>query len=257
MRTAVIADVHANEEAFKAVLRRIDQERVDSIVCLGDIVDYGPRPMECLQHIWERNIPTLMGNHDAAVIEQTDWQKFHPENHRALAWTQSALDAEARHYLRTRPKRLDLPWAVGFHGSPYEPLWHYVLEAPSAALALRLVDAPAVLVGHTHRAGAFCLEGAGRVRMIPARPQDRSHDAVGQRRVQLDASTRCVINPGSVGQPRDNDPRAGFAVVDHQQQGMVTAITWLRVPYDWHATREQILLAGLPPAYGERLLLGQ
>ncbi len=255
-RTGILADIHGNEEALTTVLAQLDDLGVQDVICLGDTVDYGPRPLECLALLTARGIPAIQGNHDAAVVGAMTWERFSQRNYESLAWTDKHLNGSQRQYVQQLPERLELGWATAIHGSPHEALWHYVKDAQAALLVFRLATERLFLVGHTHMPGAFCYTERRQVKVTPGRTKIRHFSEPGARELSLDADLRYVINPGSVGQPRDNDPRASFAVVDHEA-GTARQVTWYRVPYDWHKTRQQILAAGLPSLYGDRLLVGQ
>ena len=254
--TALLSDIHGNEEALKVVLAAIDDLAVDQIICLGDSVDYGPRSQQVLSMLRERNIPSIKGNHDAASTGAMGWERFSTKNHESLALMQAQLTDEEKEYLNSQPETLDLGWGEAVHGSPYDILGHDVRDAESALQVFRLAPGRMYLVGHTHVPVAYAYSPRKPVKMTPGRVKVRDFSKPGTRRLVLDPMVRYILNPGSVGQPRDMDPRTAFAVVEHEND-VAQAVTWYRLPYDWHLVKNQIIEAGLPSLYGERLLVGE
>ena len=220
----------------------VDALEPDELWCLGDLVGYGPRPNECCRAIQERASVCLAGNHDLGVLGTIDLAEFSDEAAAAAYWTRSILDEEARSFLAgLRPsgkaKGLEL-----YHASPLDPVWEYVLTGEAARAALDATEAPAVLVGHSHVALALTPEngdiGGGLA------PDGASAEF---------AERRFLLNPGSVGQPRDGDPRAAFLVLDLDAR----RAEFHRVEYPIAQTQREIADAGLPPVLGQRLTVGQ
>jgi diadenosine tetraphosphatase ApaH/serine/threonine PP2A family protein phosphatase len=241
MRVAVISDVHANYHALEAVLDEIDAARVDTVWCLGDTVGYGPRPNECCDAVKDRAGHCLVGNHDLVVLGELAVSDFNDEAAEAAIWTKEVLTAESRAYLAgLKPfgavEGIDL-----FHASARDPVWEYVLTEEAAAATLELSAAPLDLVGHCHVALAITAEH-GRVGGGPA---------PGGSKVTLDG--RRLLNPGSVGQPRDGDPRAAWMVLDLEER----FAEFRRVPYSIERTQAEMRERGLPNALAARLERGE
>ena len=242
MRVAVLSDVHSNLRALEAVLAEIDAGGFDAIWFLGDLVGYGPKPNECAALLQERAAICLAGNHDLVVLGKIEIDAFAGEAAAAARWTQTVLDDTARAFLDTLQPQAVAPGAELFHGSPRDPVWDYVLygRAPPRC-AFALTEAPLVLVGHSHVA----LEIVGR-----RRAARRAGGRPG-RRLELGALRR-LLNPGSVGQPRDGDPRAAWLEVDF---GAGRA-TFHRTDYPVERTQAEMREAGLPEALALRLAFG-
>ncbi len=245
MRVAIISDVHANLEAFEAVLKEIDRVGVDSIVSLGDVVGYNPNPNECIDLLMERTIPSLMGNHDAVAAGLEDPIDFNPIARKAVVWTRTVLNDEHKQYLREQPERRRLaPGIELVHGSLLNRD-HYILSDWDVEQNFSLMSAanPPIHVlffGHTHCQEAFTM-----------RP-DGVWSTVAERVLYLKEGECALVNPGSVGQPRDQDPRAAFAIYDSDAQ----KIELFRTAYDVATCAQKILAAGLPKELAHRLYQG-
>jgi predicted phosphodiesterase len=241
VRVAVLSDVHGNLHALHAVLEAIGEEHVDATWCLGDLVGYGPQPNECCAEVERAASICLAGNHDLGVLGRLPLEDFTDEAAAAARWSQSVLTAEARAYLEGLQSSQATAEAELFHASPRDPVWEYVLGEEAALAAFHLTSAPLVLVGHSHVALAFVLE------------DERLDGSVAPDGVELDlGSGRFLLNPGSVGQPRDGDPRAAYLVLD---LGAKRAL-YRRVPYPVERTQEEIRERGLPEALADRLAHG-
>jgi diadenosine tetraphosphatase ApaH/serine/threonine PP2A family protein phosphatase len=243
VRVAVISDVHANLYALEAVLGEIDREPPDAIWCLGDTVGYGPRPNECCSLVRERADLVLVGNHDLIALgsAEVDVEEFNPEAAAASLWTAEQLSVESRAFLEGLEPTGAAEGVQLFHGSPRDPIWDYVLTDLIALESLALTEAPVVLVGHSHVATALLLdEGTLQGGLAP-----EGFEA------QLERG-RWLLNPGSVGQPRDGDPRAAFLELD---PGLGRAL-FRRVPYPVERTQAEIRERGLPDSLAERLAHG-
>jgi predicted phosphodiesterase len=241
MRVAVISDIHGNHHALTAVLDAIGRDEADAIWCLGDLVGYGPRPNECCATVSGAAAICLVGNHDLGVTGRIDLADFSPDAAAAAAWSREVLTVEARAYLEGRETTARANGAELFHASPRDPVWEYVLTDEAARAAIRLTSAPVVLVGHSHVAFAYPQEGRSLGDSLA--PADTE--------VDLTAS-RWLLNPGSVGQPRDGDPRAAYVILDLDRNRAL----FHRVPYAVERTQEEILDAGLPETLAGRLALG-
>ncbi len=244
MRIAVIADIHANYEALEAVLDRIEALRVNKIICLGDIVGYSANPNECVDLVRDKKIKCVMGNHDACAAGLEEPDGFNPLARTALFWTREHLKEENSLFLMTLPREHRVLDFYLFHGSIYN-LNRYIMGKNDALENFLLLSKlPGGLgigfFGHTHIRTAFSLGKAG-VEIEEALDLSLSPDK------------RYLINPGSVGQPRDGDPRATFLVYDDNER----RVTFYRVEYDVKACQEKIISAGLPPLHAERLVWGR
>lgn len=241
MRYLVISDIHANLMAFEAVLQDAGNEW-DRVWCLGDIVGYGPDPNECAQRLQQYDHVSLSGNHDWAVLGKLDIESFNSEARAALRWTQETISAETQAFLAQLPPLTEeTPFTLA-HGSPRQPVWEYILDERSAAENFHYFDTPYCLVGHSHVPFVFKEIEDGKSRS--ALPQYGEPIALGEQRL--------IINPGSVGQPRDSDPRAAYALLDGK------AMTWehRRVPYDIAETQDRMRKVGMPFRLVARLELG-
>ncbi|HUP32966.1 MAG TPA: metallophosphoesterase family protein [Gaiellaceae bacterium] len=240
MKVAVLSDVHANLHALEAVLAEVDAGGFDAIWCLGDLVGYGPRPTECTALLEERASVCLAGNHDLVVLGKIPIAAFAGEAAAAAAWTRRVLDEEARAFLGALEPRGTAPDAELFHGSPRDPVWDYVLSEEAALAAFALTSAPLVLVGHSHVALEL---SNGR--------ELRGGQAPAGTRLEL-GGVRRLLNPGSVGQPRDGDARAAWLEID---DGAGWA-TFHRTLYPVERTQAEMREAGLPEALAARLAHG-
>jgi diadenosine tetraphosphatase ApaH/serine/threonine PP2A family protein phosphatase len=243
VRVAVISDVHANLYALEAVLGEIDREPPDAIWCLGDTVGYGPRPNECCELVRERADLVLIGNHDLVALgsAEVDLAEFNPEAADASRWTSEQLSAESRDFLESLEPSAEVEGAQLFHGSPRDPVWEYVLTELVAMESLALTHAPVVLVGHTHVATAVALDGQT---LEGGVAPDGLEALFGER--------RWLLNPGSVGQPRDGNADAAYLELDLEGK----RARFRRVPYPVGRTQEEIRERGLPDSLAERLAHG-
>lgn len=256
-RIALISDIHSNYAALEAVLGVVAALEVDGVVCAGDVVGYCASPSACIAALRRMDASVIKGNHDAAAVGELSLRYFPRNIQKALKWTSKVLSREEREYLQSRPTSLDLAWGLVTHGSPHDPLQHYVHDAPAALLIFRFGGESCYVVGHTHVQIAFAFEAAQGVKMIPARVGHQpGPSGESSYTLELEADCRYILNPGSSGQPRDGDFRAGFAVLDVDGD-RPTSITWYRVPYDVEATRADVLENRLPPQFGDRLLVGR
>jgi diadenosine tetraphosphatase ApaH/serine/threonine PP2A family protein phosphatase len=244
MRVAVISDIHSNLRALEAVLADVDGgEGVDEVWCLGDVVGYGPRPNECCDLVRERASVSLCGNHDLAVLGSLDVAEFAGDAGRAARWTAQVLGAEQRAWLSELKPLGRAAGAELFHGSPRDPVWEYVLSEQVALVSLQATAAPLVLVGHSHVALALALATGSRALEGGLAPNGTVAPLEGR---------RLLANPGSVGQPRDSDPRAAWLHVDFE----AGAATFRRVAYDIEQTQAEIRERGLPEGLASRLTHG-
>jgi diadenosine tetraphosphatase ApaH/serine/threonine PP2A family protein phosphatase len=241
MRVAVVSDIHSNLHALEAVLAAIDAEAPDELWCLGDLVGYGPRPNECCATIEKRADVCLAGNHDLAVRGTIDLEEFGGEAAVAARWTREQLAPEAQALLDRLEPGGSAHGVALYHGSARDPVWEYVLSDEGALATLELVDAPLVLVGHSHVA----------LQVVQSEEELTGGVARGGSELEL-VGVRALLNPGSVGQPRDGDPRAAFLLLDLDAQ----RASFRRVEYDVKRTQREMRDAGLPEMLAGRLELG-
>jgi diadenosine tetraphosphatase ApaH/serine/threonine PP2A family protein phosphatase len=230
MRVAVVSDIHSNLHALEAVLAAI-----------GDLVGYGPRPNECCASIADRADVCLAGNHDLAVRGTIDLEEFHGDAGLAATWTRDVLDPEWKELLdRLEPQGAAHGVAL-YHGSARDPVWEYVLSDEGALATLELAESRLVLVGHSHVA----------LQVVQSGDELAGGVAPDGTEVEL-GGVRALLNPGSVGQPRDGDPRAAYLLLDLDAQHA----TFRRVEYDVEQTQREMRDAGLPEMLAARLELG-
>ena len=241
MRVAVISDVHANEHALDAVLAAIDRERVDAVWCLGDTVGYGARPNECCDKVRGRAEVCLIGNHDLVALGELSVGDFNDEAARAALWTGEQLTEESQSFLCGLKPSAEADGVGLFHASARDPVWEYVLSEEAAHATLDLTSQPLVLVGHSHVALALSLDG------------DHVSGGVAVDGTRFELDRRSLLNPGSVGQPRDGDPRAAWLLLDLQEH----VASFRRVPYPVRETQAEIREAGLPEILAARLEHGE
>jgi diadenosine tetraphosphatase ApaH/serine/threonine PP2A family protein phosphatase len=238
---AVISDVHANWHALEAVLAEVEREEPDELWCLGDLVGYGPRPNPCCAAAERRSALCLAGNHDLGVLGTIDLDEFAGDAAVAARWTRGVLAEPSRSFLLSLSSSAAREGVELFHASPRDPVWEYVLSAEAASAALELTEAPLVLVGHSHVPLAISLVSDVLDGGL----------APGGTESQLGPGRR-LLNPGSVGQPRDGDPRAAWLLLDF---GAGVA-SFRRVEYEIERTQAEIRERGLPDALAERLAHG-
>jgi predicted phosphodiesterase len=241
MRVAVVSDIHSNLHALEAVLAAIEADAPDELWCLGDLVGYGPRPNECCAAIAERADVCLAGNHDLAVRGSIDLEEFHGDAGLAATWTRDVLEPQWKELLdRLEPAGSAHDVAL-YHASARDPIWEYVLSDETALATLELADSSLVLVGHSH------------VALQVVQSDEELAGGVAAADTELDlGGVRALLNPGSVGQPRDGDPRAAYVLVDLEARHA----SFRRVAYDVEQTQREMRDAGLPEMLAGRLALG-
>ncbi len=240
MRVAVISDIHANLHALEAVVEAIGHESPDAIWCLGDLVGYGPQPTACCEWAAANTQVCLAGNHDLGVLGTLDLDDFSPDAAAAAIWTRGTLTAEARTFLEGLTSSAEHAGVGLYHASPRDPVWEYVLTWETARDSIRAAPTALTLVGHSHVPLAV-VDGRGSI---------GGHAGEG---TELDlAEGRWLLNPGSVGQPRDGDPKAAWLLLDLEARHA----SFRRVPYDIARSQAEIRAEGLPDALAERLGYG-
>jgi len=242
MRYAIIADIHANLAALRAVLEDIERQGgVEEIWCLGDIIGYGPDPHECIELLRQHKHVCVAGNHDRAAIGKLDLADFNPDAAAACRWTAHELLPEDIQYLESLPLRMEKDGFTLTHGSPREPIWEYVISTSIAEQNFHFFQTPYCLVGHSHVPMVFRDEDGS---CTFSRWSANVGLALGK--------IRLIINPGGVGQPRDGDPQASYAIYDSEAR----IIRLHRLPYDINATQARMMEKGLPVRLAMRLSYG-
>lgn len=232
MRLAIISDIHANLEALTKTLELVDKRKVDQIVCLGDIVGYGADPSECLKLVRDRCQIIIIGNHDLAAVDVQKAEDFNATARIAALWTNSVLSEDEKQYLKNLSYTATLDDLLLVHGSPYEPEeFHYILSTHDAIDAMAFFTQKLCFIGHSHVPGIFTERG---------------------RASSVDADSRHLVNVGSIGQPRDGNPRLSFGFFDTENWKYEN----VRAAYDVERAARKIIAAGLPPLLGERLMVG-
>ena len=241
MRILLVSDIHSNLDALDAVVTdAASNGDIDGVWCLGDIVGYGPEPMACLERLWGLGALSIMGNHDGGAVGNVSLRTFNPIAAEACRWTARQLTDEAKRYLESLPQRLTEGPFTLVHGTPNDPIWEYLVSYSQAEAAWNAIDTSTLLVGHSHLP-FVCQEG---------QPMER--DLEHGQHISIDGR-RLAINAGSVGQPRDGDPRAAYAVYD----GTTETVELRRVAYDVRPTQRRMAEAGLPEPLISRLSVGR
>lgn len=243
MKYGILGDIHGNLSALRAVLAALEKEKVDRHVSVGDVVGYGAAPRECIAILREIGASVVKGNHDAACVGELDVMYFNNYARAAVRWTQGILTKKDSDWLADLPLIANMEHASVAHGTYYRPeLFDYVQSTTDADPSLDALQLPVCFVGHTHYPVTLL-----RLRDDPVRTAYTEDTEV-----DLSESHRALINVGSVGQPRDEDPRAAYALYDTERERV-----WIRrVEYDIEREAERIRAAGLPNALAERLFLG-
>ena len=245
MRIGIVADIHGNLPAFERVLARLKEyEGVDRLVCLGDVVGYGPYPNECLDLLRDQNHICLPGNHDWATVGKAERVVFNDDARWTIDWTDHQLIADHRAYLAGLVPLGELPDApfTVVHASPREPIWEYIIDEKVAEVCFPFFQTPYCLVGHTHRPAVFRLAADGTVtKTVPEATE-----------VIPWGAERLIVNPGSVGQPRNGDPRAHYAVLDPTAR----TITFERIEYPILRIQTRMHALNFPPRLIRRLEKG-
>ena len=237
---AVISDIHGNLEALEAVLRDIPEE-AERVFCLGDVIGYGASPNECCDLVRREEMPVITGNHDLAVVDlDTDLDWFNPVAEAAVRWTREQLNEENGDFLRSRPRMMQTSEALFVHGSVRDPD-EYIINGAIAAENLEILkteypNVPLCFFGHTH------------VKAVAPSPNGQSSD---ENSLDLGDNGPYLVNPGSVGQPRDGDTFASYVLVES------TNVTYRFVEYDIGKAQAKIRAAGLPGMLADRLAAGR
>lgn len=244
MHYLIISDIHANLSALEAVLAHVDLEAIDQVWCLGDVVGYGPCPNECIARL--REFPDyycVAGNHDWAAIGRIDIAEFNPSAQAACRWTSEQLTPDNKAYLESLSTRIVQGSSVLVHGSPREPIWEYIIYPSTAQLNFQFFDTQLCFVGHTHAPAIFHEETSTRRFEISIPVPDRVIELPDE---------RLIINPGSVGQPRDGDPRAAYMIYHEEEK----QLEYHRIEYDVASTQALMMEQGMPESLISRLSFG-
>jgi diadenosine tetraphosphatase ApaH/serine/threonine PP2A family protein phosphatase len=242
MRVLIISDIHANFTALSSVLEAAS--KVDAIWCLGDLVGYGPDPNECIELFCSLpNTVCLLGNHDAAAFGMIDLESFNREARISAEWMRAKLSPKNIQFLKGLPAKVEIENVTLTHGSPRNPVWEYMLDNFTASLNFDYFNTPLCFVGHTHLPMAYFASQNG---------NNSVENKMVTQSMQLDPNRKTILNPGSVGQPRDHDPRAAYAIFNTEN------LIWepQRVDYDIHSVQRRIYAAGLPNRHALRLANG-
>ena len=243
MRYLIISDIHGNLAAFEAVLQHATG--YDKIWCLGDMVGYGPDPRECIERLRPLNHVCVAGNHDWAVLGKLDLEDFNPDARYACMWSREQLRPEDLTYLEALPQSVVEDGFTLVHGSPRQPIWEYILYPSIARPNFTYFGTQCCLVGHTHTPIIFRLRQSETIETCDALP-------VPYNGSMLIAEDRLIINPGSVGQPRDGDARASYLILDTEQR----LLEFHRIPYPIEETQARMKERQFPPRLIARLGYG-
>lgn len=239
MRYAIISDIHGNLDALEVVLK-VARKVVDHIVCLGDVVGYGPQPAECLRQLQDHNCTLVAGNHDYAVADKIDISNFNVYARESTLWTRDNLDGEALEFLADLPLIFELDGFTAAHGTRHTPeLFDYIQTSYDASLSMEEMQQPLCFIGHSHVPITFVWD-----EVIQYQLEDS---------IEVRPNNKTIVNVGSVGQPRDHDPRSCFAIYDTK----TSVVELQRTSYDIDSVIHKINQAGLPRPLGERLRSGR
>lgn len=238
MRLALFSDIHANLEALEAALQHAASQKIDSYAVLGDSVGYGANPNECFEWVTKAAHISIAGNHEKAVIDPSLRKSFNPLAHEAIIWTEGKMDEKFKEKIHKLPY-LKIDKGITFvHGSPDSPEeYRYLLSFEDAEPSFRHFDQDICFVGHTHVPACFCQNARTAAHLAPGL-------------LPLARSERYILNPGSVGQPRDRDPRLAYGIFDEDKR----TFEIVRLPYDNTKAANKIRKAGLPRYLADRLL---
>jgi diadenosine tetraphosphatase ApaH/serine/threonine PP2A family protein phosphatase len=242
MKYALLSDIHSNLEAFQAVVKDLECEKVDYVCFLGDIVGYGADPNQCIDLLQGLTAQVVAGNHDWAAVGLTDTTYFNPAAKSAIDWTSEQISNSHRKFLKNLPLTNMLPPIQLVHATPCKPeTWDYIFSPREALDGFNSCEQQICFIGHSHSPVSFVENREGEVSLLP----DSSF--------QLRDEYRYIINVGSVGQPRDGDPRAAYGIYNTED----SSFTLKRVVYPFEETQEKIMEAGLPPFLASRLSEGR
>ena len=244
MRTAIISDIHGNLEALSAVLYDIESLNIDEIICLGDIIGYGPNPNECISLVNSKSPVILLGNHDAAVLDPLSTQNFNINAKIAIEWTSKHLSDQSLDFLKNLPMSKVEDNKTFVHATPYEPrMWYYISSVEEALFNFQFFDTTFCFVGHTHIPVTISLDKNNKINVS----QDGLLD------FSKDTEAHYLINVGSVGQPRDRNPRSSYGILDTDS----SIFSLRRVEYDIEKCQAKMKKQKLPEFLISRLTDGK
>jgi len=241
MKFAIVSDIHGNLESLQRAFELIDPS--ERLLCLGDIVGYGPNPNECVRMVRERAHEVVLGNHDVAAVDNFGVEYFNDAARKAMAWTQGVIDKSHIDWLNTLGYELRQPEYLLVHGAPVN-YFEYILDKRGAARAFERTDAPIVFVGHTHIAEYYALDPDGE---IAHKHMQHGGDLI------LEKGKRYIIDVGSIGQPRDLNPQPAFVRYDDE----TLTVEWVRYDYPIAEVQQKMRAAELPEALASRLEIGR
>ena len=241
----MIADIHSNFEAFKTVLKDLENRgTVDQIWCLGDMIGYGPDPDNCIDLMKQVGNICIAGNHDLASIGKISIENFNPFAAYANKWTQDKLEESYKEYIATLPLKLVVGDSTIVHGSPRSPIWEYVISSKIATINFKYFETQFCFIGHSHVPEIYTFNDLDqKCEHIQLAPNSC---------IKLNDNLRYIINPGSVGQPRDGNPEASYMIFNSDD----LLLDYRRIPYDISSTQQKMRDYGLPEMLIERLNLG-
>jgi len=241
MRYGIISDIHGNLEALGRVLEECRNSKVEALLCCGDIVGYGANPKECLNSLRQLKAATVAGNHDWAVGGRLDFSHFTGDGRAAVEWTRTRISMQDIAYLNGLELSVKNKDLILVHASLDRPQeFKYMTNVQKVIPSFALMDVPVCFIGHTHVPGIFV-------------EADEKYYYLDNSTVEIQSQYKYIVNPGSVGQPRDGNPMAGFCIYDTQSR----AIELRRVPYNIREAQRKVLEAGLPKDLALRLALGR
>ncbi|HEY62905.1 MAG TPA: metallophosphoesterase family protein [Anaerolineae bacterium] len=241
MKILIFSDIHANLSALETVLN--DAGEMDGYWCLGDLVGYGPDPNQVIERIRALpNIKCVLGNHDAATLNKIEIEAFNEEARKAIQWTQNTITKDNLDFLSDLPAEIVLDHFTLVHGSPRHPTWEYILDTRTATQNFSFFNTSFCFIGHTHIPVIYFLANGEKLSRLSL---PNSH-------TQVTLAPRSILNPGSVGQPRDRDPRASYGILDTNEM----LFEFHRILYDIPAVQERMRKAGLPNRHIQRLEYG-
>lgn len=244
MRSLLLSDIHSNLEALKSVIKDSEEQQgsVDQLWVLGDLVGYGPDPVDCIELVQQYDTIIVAGNHDLAAVGEISIDRFNPYAKASTQWTSTQIGDDHRSYIRSLPLKLVTRDFTMVHGSPRDPIWEYLVTPTCASQNFEHFETARCLVGHSHIPQIFSKKNdyVSQIDFVVGTPLTLTQE-------------RMIINPGGVGQPRDGDPRSNYAIYDSSQD----SVTHHRVEYDIPTTQKKMIDRGLPIFLADRLATGR
>jgi predicted phosphodiesterase len=242
MRIGILSDIHSNLEAFESVINYAESENVDEYICLGDIVGYGANPNRCVEIVRDLTSKIVAGNHDYGVCGKTDIYYFNDVARQALKWTRENISEENLAFLRSLPLKLEDEQSIFVHSTPSSPEdWNYIMNMYDSVKEFKQLEKKLCFIGHSHQPVIFSTTLDNQV----SESLDES--------LIFNKNKKYIVNAGSIGQPRDGNPKASFLLYDTDKD----KITYSRIEYDIKKAQDKIIKAGLPPFLAKRLEIGR